>query len=182
METTQINSKWQQKQEVIKGNMGEKIIYELLRKKGWIVYKTIMEGGHCFDFLATKDRKELLIVEVKTKPKRLKYPDTGFNLRHYNEYKRISEKHNLKVFVAFVDESEGRIYGNYLNELEKPKTITANGKQITYPLIYSPYGNETGTVYFPVENMVTIASLRNEDIANLKAHSTRNSKYDYSGI
>jgi len=176
LETTQTDSSWHNKPTVIKGDYGERIIYEFLKNKGWIAYKAVTEGGHCFDFLATKDRKELRIVEVKTKARRNLYPDTGFEIRHYEEYKRIMEKHNLAVFIAFADEGEGRIYGNFLTELEKPKILTANGKQIVYPYMYHKNGAD-GTIYFPLENMVTIAAIKKQDIDFLRNHSARNYEY-----
>lgn len=77
-------------------------------------------GPHCFDKVAIKNKKEMLIAEVKTKAARLYYPDTGFNLRNYREYQAIKEKYNVPIFVFFVDEKKRRVYGNWLAKKESP--------------------------------------------------------------
>jgi Holliday junction resolvase len=170
-ETIPANSSWNSKIEVKKGNRGEQIVYEFLKKKGWIVYKAVTDGSHCFDFFFFIDRRELRVIEVKTKAKRNKYPDTGFALKHYEEYKRIMERHNLEIYIVFVDEGSGDIYGNFLRKLEEPKVLFINNKQMIYPNVCFD------TIYFPVENMVTIAKLNEQDVDYLKTYSKRSYEY-----
>lgn len=102
---------WDNKQTVIVGNYGEKIVKEYLETKGYIVYKPMTNGSHPFDNLLTKGKDKICIAEVKTKPKMKKYNCTGFNYNHYLEYKAISKKHNLDVFIFFVDWELKAVYG-----------------------------------------------------------------------
>jgi len=182
METTPKNfDTWGNTLQAKKGDMGERIVCDYLQKKGWIMYKSITNAGHCFDFLAIKNESECRIVEVKTKPKRKYYPDTGFEVSQYNRYKKAGKELQCKIFIAFVDEHAGEIYGNYLHELEKEITIIVNGKPVKYPLVqptYIQYPHKGNTIYFPIQHMKTIKLLESSEIEYLKNHSTRNKLYD----
>jgi hypothetical protein len=105
---------------------------------------------------------------------------TGFNKENYDEYKKISEQHNLPVFIAFVDEKAGEVYGNLLNELEKHTQITVGNRVMTYPRteVYSVKGRAKAIMFFPMQHMLPIGKLDENTIANLKRYSTRNPIYD----
>lgn len=165
METKSTN--WDKKTEVIKGNFGENIIRKYLEDKGFVIYEPITDKSHAFDKLAIKDKEQMILIEVKTKARRNKYPDTGININHYENYKKISKKHNLPIFLFFVDEMLGKIYGNTLQKLEEEIII----KSVKYPLFWN------NIIYFPVAKMKDIYKLNSEEIAFLKKNSTRN--YDY---
>ena len=75
--------------------------------------------------------------------------------RHYGDYTHITEKYGIRVFIAFVDEREKSIYGNFLDELDKP-----SGR---YPLRYPD------VVYFPLSSMRVISELSDEQCAELSA-------------
>lgn len=154
-----------------KGALGEEIVDRILREKGFVIYKP--EGGqaHAFDRLAIKDKEILLIAEVKSKAKRKYYPDTGFNYKHYLEYKKIMERHNLQVVIFFVDEENKSIYGGKLKTLEQIKSFNVNGKEVTYPKI------ENGIIYFHIETMTHYASLTGSDALNLTELTTKNIAY-----
>ena len=156
-----------------KGGLGEQVVREYLELKGYIVYQpATMDKPHAFDMLAVRNKTEIIIAEVKTKPHRNYYPDTGINLRHYNEYKNISEKYQLDIFLFFVDEMEEKIYGNFLSSLKKTTQIFYKNRIIIYPLI------EKGICYFPLQNMILITNLDRNMADIIKQSSTR--KYDYS--
>lgn len=157
-----------------KGSFGEQAVREFLESKGYIVYRpATTDKPHAFDMLAVRDKKEIIIAEVKTKPHRNYYLDTGIDLRHYNEYKNISEKYKFDIFLFFVDEMEEKIYGNFLSELKKTTQIFYKNKNriIIYPLI------EKGICYFPLRNMLFIAKLDKNKADTIKQFSRR--KYDY---
>ncbi len=162
---------WNDKEQVKKGNVGEKIIKLFLEKKGFIIYKPETEDKHAFDILAVKNKDLIIIAEVKSYPRRNYYEDTGLNLEHYQEYKNIINKYNLPIFLFFVDEMKGEIYGNWLTKLELPYKIN----KLTYPLIQK--GSTGDRIYFPLCHMITIDKLTNDEIKALKKHSTR--KYEY---
>lgn len=165
--------KWDDKIQVQKGNVGEQIVFKLLEDKGYVVYRPITEKAHAFDNLAIKDKKTVMIAEVKTKARRNNYYDTGINLSHYEEYKYIYDTYKIPVFIFFVDEMEKTIYGNYLDILEKPYNFIArdNYRSCNYPLIQ---GN---IIYFNLDKMKVLCELENNVSEQLKNLSTRNYKY-----
>lgn len=154
-----------------KGDLGETIVDRILREKGFVIYKP--EGGqaHAFDRLAIKDKEILLIAEVKSKAKRKYYPDTGFNYKHYLEYKKIMERHNLQVIIFFVDEENKSIYGGKLKTLEQIKSFNVNGKEQTYPKI------ENGIIYFHIDVMTEYAKLTSHDVVELSELTTKKQAY-----
>lgn len=167
METKQVN--FNDKPSTQKGKIGEEIIKKWLEDRGWIIYEPKTENKpHAFDKLAIKDKKQLILIEVKTKARRNYYPDTGIDIRHYDEYKLISQNHNLPVFLFFVDEMIGEIYGNKLSFLEE-QVKTSDGRE--YPL------RQGGIIYFPLERMYKIAILDTSKVLELKKLNTRNYEY-----
>lgn len=165
---------WQNKKEVKKGNLGERIVERHLLQHGFVPYRaTTDNAAHPFDRLvASRDKKSISIAEIKTKAHRTYYPDTGINIEHYNDYTAISIKHNMAVFIFFVDEHKKEIYGNFLSELDKPCTVTHNNKILQYPL------NHGNIRYFPLCKMQKISELTEIEAKVLSKLSARN--YDYS--
>ncbi len=158
---------WNDKKEVKKGTIGEQIVKDYFASRGYVVYLPATDGSHIFDGLLMRDKKELAVLEIKTKARRNYYADTGINISHYNEYKKISESHNLIVRLFFVDEMIGAIYGGNLDDLEKAKVI----KNKPYPSF------EKNIVFFPLCNMKKIRDLTPEESVMIKNHNTRNYKY-----
>jgi len=161
---------WHSNKEVEKGDIGEEIIIKYLEKKGYIVYKPITDGPHRFDNMVYKETQKSRIVEVKTYARRNIYPDTGIDLPHYHVYKKYSED----IYIFFVDELEGSVYGNKLSILETP-TIINNKK---YPLkIITAFGDK---IFFPLCLMEKYFELPEKLINAIRKKQTRNDKYSYS--
>jgi Holliday junction resolvase len=160
------NLQWKDKTEVKKGEIGETIVKQYLEKNGMIVYEPKTDGAHAFDILAIKNKEKVCIVEVKTKPKRKFYNDTGIDITSFKTYEKVSKEHNLKLFIFFVDENEKKIYGNSLNELLKE---VEDKKK--YPLV------ENNIIYFHMSNMVTISDLNEKQTEEIKRYSNINEKY-----
>lgn len=153
---------WNNKIQVIKGDFAERIVHKYLENKGYIVYIPQTNGSHSFDRLAIKNKKQIIIAEIKAKAKLNNYDETGFEYKHYLEYKEISKKHNIPVFIFFVDEMLKEIYGNFLSALEQNSRI-------------APWGTQ---ILFQMKNMKrNIYNLNNEEVLFLKQTSTR--KYNY---
>ena len=161
-------SLWDNKTEVKKGNIGEAIVRRLLEKWRWIVYAPETDGAHAFDRLCVRDKKEMMIVEIKTKARMTYYNGTGFNTSALQTYKDIQERHGLKVLILFVDEHTATVYGNYLDDISLP---VKEGKY-KYPL-------EVGkTTVFHLKNMRTVAKLQQEEIKAIKEYTRRNYSYE----
>ena len=163
---------WNEKPEVQKGNLGESIIDHYLKSKNLIPYVAVFDGGHPFDRLvASVDKKQIYIAEIKTKARRTHYPDTGFNYKHYCQYKYIENKYSIKIFVFFVDEWAREIYGNFLKTLEEPTEIKHNAKVLNYPL------RQKEIIYFPLCNTRKISDFNEADAEKLKQLAKRNYVY-----
>jgi hypothetical protein len=168
---------WNSKPTTQKGNLGEQIIREYLVKLGFVPYSPEGAGAHPFDKLcAAPNKKEIFIAECKTKARRDYYPDTGIDKRHYDDYKFIADKHNLRIFIFFIDEKLGKIYGNFMDELEKERDIVYHAFPLRYPKIES-YKSGVTIIYFPMAAMISIGDLRPDQVQKLKELSTRNPVY-----
>ena len=168
---------WEARPQVKKGTFGEQIVDDRLRERGLIPYFPHYEGAHPFDRLCAKQNKKYLcIVEVKAKARRTHYPDTGINLKAYNEYLFLQNKYDIDVWLFFVDEAAGTIYGGKLHEISVDCFESYNNKTLKYPLRQT---NKRGKeeIYFPLKKMKTIYTLSREEVAQLKQHSTRNYEY-----
>ena len=162
----QKNSDWHKNPEVIKGDFGENIVQRFFEKQGYKVYKSVTDAPHPFDFICIKNN-ETFYFEVKTKARRNKYPDTGFNFNQYKVYKAISEKEGKPIYICFVDHVLKKIYGNFLNILDKERVC--NGKK--YPS-NEPANNGTIIRYYPLEVMQDMGLLSDKTIQRLKSFST----------
>jgi len=168
---------WEDKKEVQKGDVGEIMVDNYLKEIGIIPYSSIVDKKHPFDRLcSTEDKRTLFIAEVKTKSRRTYYPDTGIDYRHYEQYKYIQTKYNIRIRLFFVDEHQKQIYGNYLDELEKEITIIHNNREIKYPLI--DIKSKSPIIYFPLVYMKKIKDINDIESDMLKDLSTRNYKYE----
>lgn len=155
-----------------KGAIGERIARQHLESKGLVVYEPVTDCAHPFDKLcATRNKRSLMIAEIKTKPSRRFYPDTGIDRRHYDDYMRIQAKYGIDVHLYFVDEDAKKIYGNKLTALIAPRQIFHNGKEIIYPL------ESKNIIYFPLEAMLHIADITESEAGDIAALSTRNLAY-----
>lgn len=162
---------WQDKIQVKKGNIGEKIVRNYLEKKGFIVYEPKTNGSHPFDKIAIKDKTNMIIIEVKTKSRMNKYNATGFNLRSYKYYKLIRDKYNLPLYCFFVDEYLGKVYGNKLSILEEEYK---NNKGVEYPNTKIV----KDIILFSLDKMKTIHTLTENEKESIKKHNTRNYEYN----
>ena len=97
-----LNSNWNNKTSVKKGTIGENLTKQYLKNSGYIIYSPETGGPHPFDTLiVTPDKKNIGVAEIKTKAKRMLYPDTGIDIRHYNDYLNVQNKYNIEVHIFF---------------------------------------------------------------------------------
>lgn len=154
-----------------KGHVGERLVRAFLEEAGWIVYQPITDGAHCFDMLCIKDKRKAIAFDVKAKARLNRYPATGINQRHFEEYAAFSEKHSMPFWVVFVDEGMRQVYGNTIANLEQPRVV--DGFQ--YPAIM-PW--DVPTRIWPLQAMRVICNLTAEHVGELAALSQRSYSYE----
>ena len=161
-----------------RGDFGEQIVKKWLEEKGYITYSPDQENkAHAFDFLTTWKKKHVAIVEVKTKPRRLYYTDTGIDIKSYYGYKGLVEQ-GLKVYIAFVDEKMGCIYIGNLSVISEPIEIDGNQyPMLTNGIIYFHLGNITDGCDIDT-GMKVIYWLSDEQLGYLRSMKTTR-KYNY---
>lgn len=166
---------WNDKPEIRKGSLGERIMWDLIKKMNVIPYRPVFDGPHPIDiFMVSRDMEHVGIADSKAKARRTAYPDTGIDIRSYNKYLQIAKQFNLDdVLLYFVDECYGIVYGNTIRALDKTKAIYHNHKVRMYPI------EEYGIRFWPINIMVPLYELSSEECAELKNLSTRNPAYIY---
>lgn len=166
---------WQDSPAYLKGQVGERIVDRWLEEQGLVPYHPVANAAHPFDRLvASKDKRSIIVVEVKAKPARNKYPDTGIDYRHYQDYQHIWAKHHIPVFIAFVDEKKRQVYGQLLSILEQRRV--EDGRH--YPLRYA--NGKPDIIYFPLSAMRQIADLTDDQVEALSL--LRRSQHDATVI
>ena len=156
-----------------KGDIGENIVDNIMLEKGFIPYLPKKEtGAHPFDRLyATRDKKLIFILDIKAKARRLYYPDTGIDIKHYNQYSFIRDKHKISVSLLFVDEEMMKVYGGNLMKLEEKTIITDKGRTLNYPMFTK------SIVYFPLKNMNVVSEITPKEAKLLKDMTTKKDCY-----
>jgi len=102
-----------------KGEIGEKIIIDFLEKKGWIAYHPFTKNkAHYFDILATKDKNDVIAIDVKTKARLNKWNAQGINIKHYNEYLNFVNKTNVNFYLFFIDDKIGDVHYANIKDLK----------------------------------------------------------------
>lgn len=165
METTRRNLPWHERLNVQKGDYGEELVKKIVEKCGFNCYRSVTDGAHLVDFLWLNGKKFAFAAEVKTKPKFKDYPATGFDYRHYEQYKQFTADTGIPVFIFFVDDGLKKIYGNFLHVLDEPRKFCG----MKYPGTFKKNGITIR--YYPMNAMVKIADLSDADAKILKERS-----------
>jgi len=150
-----------------KGDYGEILVRQFLEKRGYGIYQPVSMLPHPIDMIAWRRGILSFAVEVKTKPACRKYPETGIEFYQYEHYLRFCETASIPLFIAFVDEERGEIYGNYLHELDKPTEYGG----MHYPKTIGHTGGKNVTRYFPLCNMEHLRDLTPAEINLLKKYT-----------
>jgi hypothetical protein len=150
------------------GEYGEKLVDQYLKDKGFKI-GSFEDGPHPFDRFVCTTKNELFLLDTKTKPKRTYYDDTGIDLKDYNKYLELSDKHHLQFFLFFVDYVAKRVYYGEIHDLSV-KHIDYLKEKI-YPLIEKC--NEK-VIYFPICNFKYNFKLSDEDAEKLASYCHSN--------
>jgi len=151
---------WEEKKEVKKGDIGENIVRKYLEKQGYIVYQPKTKGAHYFDMLATKNKQEVIALDVKTKARLNIAAATGIDLKHYEDYKRLANTTQMPFYIYFVDEMEGKVYKQLLHKLPEPFKLN---KYI---------------VCWYLKDLIYLFDLTEEEKNELKKYNTRSHEYN----
>lgn len=144
-----------------KGEIGEKIVVDLLEKKGWIVYTPFTKGkAHYFDILATFNKENAIAVDVKTKARLNKWAAQGIDIRHYEQYLAFMNNHNVPFYLVFVDDKCGDVHLADIKNLKNP--IYPNRKIIAWRLSEMKY----------------IMNIGEEKVRELSKYDQRNYEFD----
>ncbi|HEA22762.1 hypothetical protein LCGC14_1064240 [marine sediment metagenome] len=162
------------------GEYAESLVVEYLIEVGYNIATWQVDASHPFDILATKTNHyaDMFIVEVKAKAHRWKYPDTGFDLDDFEKYVGMS----IPVKIFFVDPEKGKMYGNTLDNLIQKREVYHKGEKIEYPIFTKAKEGDSrykAKVFFPLEAMLPIADLREDEIKKLKSMTSSNHSKKY---
>lgn len=170
--------KWADKKEVKKGDVGEDYVDEHMIDRGYIRYipDPDIDASHPIDRLYMKnDITDVLFLDVKTKEARIFYPDTGINIKACNKYKSIFMNTGIDVYLAFVDATAEKVYGNKLSHLLLSRQVehTVKGELVclNYPITLG------GIIYFPLDEMEFISVLPDHVCSHIYEHTTVNEAY-----
>ena len=154
-----------------KGALGETVVRRILEENGWVVYQPMTNGPHQFDMMCIKNKRSAVAFDIKAKARMNKFPCTGVNQKHFDEYKRFSERHLMPFWIVFVDEGMRSIYGNTIEELEKPRIEGG----ISYP--WTPNWKAALRLW-PLSAMRTIADISEKEAVELNGLSQRSYEYE----
>jgi len=145
------------------GEEGEVFIKNIFLKMGWFVipkYLYVKKGApsligadvsYAVPDLDISRKGDRFWIEVKRKPLRNVYPDTGFSERLVSHYIEVQNITGNKVFVIFIDEKMDMCYGNWLNNLLQERTVYLDNKnrKQKYPWTSGGFNYKGNITYFP---------------------------------
>ena len=121
------------KEELI-GEEGEKYISEKLKKIGYKIFYPENKYEISDRILLSDKTWKFFLGQFKRKDPLKVYPNfTGVDLYQYKNYKEEQSKTGLPMIMLFVNKKMDKIYGGWLDDLEKynPMELTMkNGKKI----------------------------------------------------
>lgn len=144
------------------GEAGEALIEKHFTAKGWTIYRPKKGKRHPLDMIGIDQSGQVVLIEVKTYPKRWAYSDTGVDARDWLAYLEIQRKNPNPILLVFIDIHEKRVY--YF--------------QINYELIHAAHAADD-KVYFPLSLAKTlIHEIGEKSLATLHAAAKDEKKGD----
>lgn len=161
-----------------KGDLGEEIVKTILRDNGYVLYTVDNEGSHPFDIMAVDiESHRLVVVEVKTIPRRNLYEDNGLKLTSWKKYTRWYKETGIDFFLIFVDEMTREVYGNTLQILSEHYYDRTSG--LYYPLVYKDrFGfSSNDMIYLHLNKCKPFGNISDEDASKMRGLSQRKHGY-----
>jgi len=179
------------------GMEGEDIVDKIFKDAGWVIYHPKENASHPIDRIAiqpyqskllqtNQDRKGnitpprgmVIFWDVKLKPRRLMYSDTGVDKDQYEIYKTVDKYYGGSMMLFFIDPETQQIYGNSLSNLDAPciyKSTDMSGNITSHNKHYP--SNEGGIIYFPLQNMKLYKYLTPAACNHFREQNKRNGEY-----
>ena len=102
-----------------KGLLGEQIITKYLEDNGWVVYNPCTKDkAHYFDILATKNKKKVIAIDVKTKARLNNWNAQGIDYKHYKQYLKFTQDTSVPFWLFFVDDKTGQVHCSDITKLK----------------------------------------------------------------
>jgi len=155
--------------ETQKGDIGEDYVFDYLtNEKNCLVYTTKRTNtSHPIDSIVFSGGTATPIgsFEVKSKTPRIKFGDFSVTKKNLDDYICLNEK--ITVYLCFVDETNGHVRYQQLNNLLKPCKIEFNGVSFDYPMEWKQDGKTN--FYFHPKQMKMLTTMPLEIINELKS-------------
>ena len=171
METMNINFQTSLK----KGDIGEQLVADALGNRGMLTTKWDQDGSHPYDkiMVERKTGKIISLFDVKTKPIRNNYQDTGINLSKYYHYQNSSKINKFPFALFFVDEVRREIYFGFLHEICSERICEGQ----IYPKIER---FRESIIYFHISSLKLLCSIATSTSCLIKNQNQRS--YPYADV
>lgn len=111
-----------------------------------------------------KGKEIIAYYDVKTKPRRFKFEDTGIDYYSFKRYLQLKQNNKTYFYLFFIDQLTREIYFNELSVLERNKRV-------------EKHFNGSTIVYFMLEDMRVLATLNQKDCQALAKNTQMNNRY-----
>jgi len=155
-----------------KGDVGENIINQMLKEKGYTVYSPSHTEGHLFDNFAIHNQTfKQLFFETKTYARMNKFEANGIDASDWKKYNELLGV-GIDILLFFIDEHplQQSIYCAKISELQEQKKVN----NINYPnqLIAK------NKVLFSLDSFRYVRNITEKELVEIKLYNQRN--YDYN--
>ena len=126
------------------GEAGEALIEKHFTAKGWTIYRPKRGKRHPLDMIGIDLQGRVLLIEVKTYPKRWAYSDTGIDARDWLAYLEIQRKNPNPILLVFIDIAQKSAYYFQIG-YDLIQAAHAQGDKVYFPLaLAKPLIHEIG--------------------------------------
>jgi len=149
-----------------KGEIGELFFKEYLENQGWsLLMPATLNRPHFCDIFATKNKRDFICADVKTKARLNKINATGIDIYSYESYIDFSKQKSIPFYLVFVNDKDGDVHCANIRYLENSGTgfFLGQSKKI---------------ICWPINVMRKIFTLTPEQIALLSTYDQRNYVYE----
>lgn len=116
-----------------RGTVGEDIAKAFFVRRGCTPFGPVVDGSHPIDLTLLTPKGDVVLVDVKTYPRRYVRPETGIDLPDWHTYQHLAERNpGVTVYLLFVDPFERAMYGGAITSLVDH--AREEGSKVYFPL------------------------------------------------